>query len=322
MKTISNYVLFILLFSSFLFSQDSLNKKKVLYINSYHTGLLWSDGIETGIKNTLRNSKIPIHFKRVEMDSKNNQEESYKVEIAESIKKIIENFKPDVVITSDDNAAKYVIVPHFYNSNIPFIFCGINASAKKYGFPSKNVTGMIEVKLIPQLIDILSKYSKGSKIGFLKGDTLSSRIEVDFFEKQLNTTIDKRFVNNLEQWKENFLDLQEKVDILLLGNGFGFKGWNKNKDKIKQFILNNTKIPLGSWDIEMKNLALLSLANIPQEQGVWAAKRALEVLEGRKISSIPITKNKKATIYINSTLGKKLGIVFPFDIIDNAVLVK
>lgn len=316
--------LFILIFLytfciNFAFAKEN---KKVLYINSYDSTYLWSASIEKSIKKTLRKSSIPITFRKVEMDTKRNNTEAYKEQKALQIKKLIEDFNPNLVITSDDNAAKYIIVPYFYNSKIPFIFCGINASAKKYAFPSKNVTGMIEVQLIKPLIQNLKQHSRGEKIGYLKADNFSSEMEANFFEKQLDTKIDKRFVTSIKEWKENFLDLQKKVDIILIGAGAGVKNWKEKRAEIKNFVIKNNKIPSGSWDHVVDDLVLLTYANVPQEQGEWAAKKAIEVLKGKDISSIPVAKNKKATIHINTNLGKKLNIVFPFDLIDNATLVK
>ncbi len=315
--------LLILLFSLNLILQANEQiSKKVLFINSYHTGLAWSDGIHRGIVETLNKSTFPIEFKSIEMDTKRNQTEVYKKQAALKAKKVIENFNPDIVITSDDNAAKYLIVPYFYDSSLPFVFCGVNGSASKYGFPSKNVTGMIEVQLVPQLINTLKAYAKGTKVGYLKGESFSSRKEVIYFEEVLNQTIDKRFASSVKEWKEHFLDLQKRVDILLIGNGAAIKGWNESKQEVVDFVKNNTKIPAGSWDASASDLVVLTFANKAEEQGEWAAKTALTVLEGEDISKISLVKNKKAKVYINVTLGKKLKMVFPFELIDNAVVVQ
>lgn len=320
MKPILSIILF-LLGLTFL-EANKLVEKRVLYVNSYHTGYFWSDAIEKAIKNTLRKSSIPIKFKKIEMDTKRNTQESYKLEAALKVKNLIDKFKPDVVITSDDNAAKYVIVPFFKNSSIPFIFCGVNASADKYGFSSKNVTGMVGVQLIPQLVESLEQYTKERKIGYLRGDSLTSRIESKFFEELVGRKIDVRLVTTVEAWKKNFLDLQNRVDILLIGNGSALPTWNNRKKEIKLFAKNNTKIPSGSWDSVISEISLLTYSTIPEEQGNWAAKTALKVLSGADISKINIVENKKAKIYINTTLAKKLNIIFSFDMIDNAVLVQ
>lgn len=313
------FILFFILFSSL---EAVVIKKKILYINSYHSGLYWSDGIEKSIKATLFKSKFPIDFKRVEMDSKRNNDESYKTKIALKIKNQIENFKPDVIITSDDNAIKYVIIPYFRNSTIPVIFCGINGTIKKYEQLPNNITGMEEVQLVPQIVDTLKKYTKGTRIGSLDDDSYSVKLQNQFFEKQLNQKIITKYAKTIEEWKKNFIYLQNNTDILLLGNSGALVNWDKNKEQLKDFVKKETKIPSAAWDKPLKNFALVIFANKPEEQGKWAANTALRVLRGENIKNIPIVRNKEANIIINTTLTKKLNIIFPFDFIDNAELIQ
>lgn len=64
-----------------------ISPKKVLYVNSYHSGYFWSDGIEKSIRNTLTKSDIPIELKTFYMDSKRNNSEEYKISIAIDAKK-------------------------------------------------------------------------------------------------------------------------------------------------------------------------------------------------------------------------------------------
>ncbi|WP_419767795.1 ABC transporter substrate-binding protein [Arcobacter sp.] len=319
--------IFILFFSLFLFfsfikAENHIAKKRVFYVNSYHSGLYWSDGIEKSIKETLLKSKVPIEFKRVEMDSKRNNNEAYKIKTAQKIKNQIENFKPDVIITSDDNAFKYVILPYFKNSTIPIIFCGINGTIMKYEQLPNNITGMEEVQLIAEMIETLKSYLKKEEVAYLKGDSFSSINEVKFFEKRINKKIDARFVKTVKEWKENFKDLQNNAGILLIGNGGAIKGWTKHEKELENFVKEHIKIPIVTWDYDVMKLSVLGYTTKPEEQGEWAAKTAIRVLQGEDIRNIPIVTNKKANIYINTTLAKKLNIVFPFELIDNAVLVK
>lgn len=315
-----SYLIVCLFFIVTLLHSADSNKKRILYVNSYHSGLAWSDGITQAIKENLPISQIDL--KILEMDTKRKQSEEFKKLAAFKAKKEIEDFKPDLVITSDDNAAKYLIVPYFYNSNIPFVFCGINWDASEYGFPTKNVTGMIEVQLIPQMIELLKKYSNGDKIGFLKNNSLSSKKEVEYFEKALHVKIDKRFAQNIDEWKKEFLDLQNSVDIVLIGTGTAIPKWNEEFKSIKKFALKNTKVPTASWDKEMSSISLLTYATMPSEQGEWAAKTAMEILKGKSVSSFDLVKNEKAKSYINTTLLKKLNIIFSFDTLDIAELVE
>lgn len=61
------------------------DKKKILYVNSYHSGYEWSDGVTEGIlhelgitrttEGELDNSKSPFELRIVEMDTKRNASE-------------------------------------------------------------------------------------------------------------------------------------------------------------------------------------------------------------------------------------------------------
>jgi len=112
------------------------------------------------------------------------------------------------------------------------------------------------------------------------------------------------------------------VDILIIGYGGSIKEWDKNKKQIKNFTLKNTLIPTGTGDGNLVEFALLSLPLKPEEQGEMVANMALKILKGEDIKNIPIVTNKKSSIIINTTLAKKFNIVFPFELIDNAVLIK
>ncbi|RXJ65825.1 hypothetical protein CRV08_14265 [Halarcobacter ebronensis] len=322
MKKIFIIFFSLLLFFIFIKAENISSKKRVFYINSYHSGLYWSDGIEKSIKEILFKSDLPLEFKRVEMDSKRNTDESYKIEIAQKIKNQIEDFKPDVIITSDDNAFKYVILPYFKDSTTPIIFCGINGTIRKYEQLPINITGMEEVQLIVEMIETLKSYLKKEEVAYLKGDSFSSINEVKFFEKRMNKKIDARFVKTVDEWKENFKDLQNSAGILLIGNGGAIKGWAKYEKELENFVKEHIKIPIVTWDDDVMKLSVLGYTTRPEEQGEWVAKTAIRILQGEDIRNIPIVTNKKANVYINTTLAKKLNIIFPFELIDNAVLVK
>jgi thiamine monophosphate synthase len=77
-----------------------------VYISSYHKGYEWSDGIEASLREVLDGQCTFVQF---DMDKKRHREESEILKKAREVKELIEQSKPDVVITSDDNVAKYVI---------------------------------------------------------------------------------------------------------------------------------------------------------------------------------------------------------------------
>ena len=305
---------------------SSPGKKKVLYVNSYHPGYEWSDGITRSIcavfgarmrnGGGVDNSESRVLLKVVYMDTKRKSSEAQKIDAGRRAKGIIDSWTPDLVITSDDNAAKYLIVPFFINTAIPFVFCGINWDCSEYGLPAKNVTGMVEVQLIDQIVHTLKQYARGGRIAFIKGDDFSARREARFYERRFHLSLDKRFVKTFTQWKSAYIDLQRTADMILVGNSASIDGW---QDKTAQALVDqHTMVPTGNWDAWMAPFALITFATKPEEQGRWAATTALRILSGTPPNRIPVVTNKTARVILNMPLAKKLKIRFPIELINRA----
>jgi ABC-type uncharacterized transport system substrate-binding protein len=123
-------------------STASSGANKCLYVSSYHRGYAWSDGVEQGLRKVLTGH---CEIRQIDMDTKRNKSAEFKQSAAAAVKREIESWKPDVVIVSDDNAAKYVVKEYYRDADTPFVFSGVNWTVKEYGFPYSNVTGIIEV---------------------------------------------------------------------------------------------------------------------------------------------------------------------------------
>jgi len=65
----------------------------------------------------------------------------------------------------------------------------------------------------------------------------------------------------------------------------------------------------------MTPFVLISYFKIAEEQGEWAATKAVEILDGLDVSKIPIEQNKKVDINLNFNIAEKLGIKFSEELI-------
>lgn len=292
-------------------------KKKVLFIDSYHAGYAWSDGEVQGAKSVIGDK---YDFKVIHMDTKRNSSAEAQKKAGDEAKTEIDSWKPDVVITADDNAAKLVIVPFYKDSDIPFVFCGINWDASSYGFPSKNVTGVLEVSVIKPLLDSMQKFAKGSRVGFIGKDNETDRKEADQLKKlgvQLTAT---KFVNTFEEWKTEYVKLQDETDMLIVINNAGISGWDETE--AMKFTRENTKIPTGSSHDFIAPFVLIDYAKLAEEQGELAAGIAMNILEGKSPKDLPIVSNKKGQLYVNMAIAKKLGVQFPLEMLKAAKVIK
>lgn len=298
-------VVFILFVAGAVFAQNSHEGKKILYVNSYHIGYEGSDPITDGIKTVL--GKYRVDLRIIYMDTKRNPSEEFSQAAALKAKAVIEEFKPDVVIASDDNASKYLIMPYYKEADLPFVFCGVNWDASVYGFPYKNVTGMIEVALVSEILKHLKKYARGERIGFIAGDTLSERKNLEYYIKRFDIDFTQVYLaKTFDEWKQSYLKLQGEVDMALMTSHVGIADWNDRE--AQAFAENHAKIPIGTEHRWSMPFALVGVAKDFNEMGVWSAHAALKILDGVPPNKIPIAANRKGQLLFNARMADRLGI--------------
>lgn len=286
--------------------------KKVLWIDSYHEGYEWSDGIEKGIREVLVDKGVELQVLR--LDTKRNTAPDFGEQVGKDALRQIHAFQPDVIIASDDNAQKYLVVPHLFNKEIPVIFCGVNWDASMYGYPTANVTGMIEVEPIEELVQLMRKYAKGAKVGYLGGNVETERKIVSIYNQRIfNNSLVPYFVDSMKEFKHQFLKAQEEVDILIIPNHAGISDWDG--DAIEQFIAKNIRIPTGGVFDFMSRFVIFTLAKSPGEQGNYAAKTALDILGGKTPAELPIQKNERNRSTVNLKMANAADIVIPISIL-------
>ncbi|MGD8911548.1 MAG: ABC transporter substrate binding protein [Candidatus Thiodiazotropha sp.] len=297
----------LLLFLALPSSQAVANK--CLFISSYHTGYAWSDGVEVGLREAL-NGKCEL--KQFDMDTKRHKDEVSKKQAAQKAKELIEGWKPDVVITADDNAAKYLIKPFFKDHSIPFVFCGINWNVDEYGFPYSNTTGMVEVAPIDVLFDNARHIQGGAhKAIYLGAKTLTEKKNLKRFERAAEKhgiVMEHRLVNTTKDWMSAYAEAQG-FDFVVIGSNSGINDWNKKT--VSDYVAKTTKtlsLTNHGW---MMPYTILGLTKIPEEHGEWAALAALAILDGIKPTEIPIVSNRKWDIWVNDIILKRSGIRFP-----------
>jgi ABC-type uncharacterized transport system substrate-binding protein len=303
-----------MVFSATLVSGKGYTGKKVLYIDSYHAGYAWSDGITRGVETALEGTGVEL--KVIRMDTKRNASEDFKKEAALKAKAEIESFQPDVVIASDDNASKFLIKPYFKDASLPFVFCGVNWDASVYGFPYSNTTGMVEVTPIPQIIDQLKPYAKGDRLGVIAPDILTAKKEVDNYRNVFGYDVTAYFAKDLEDWKKGFVALQKQVDMMIVASDGGL--YNDRADELRAFVEANTTVPTGSAYDFMAPLALITYGKVAEEQGTWSGQAALRILDGASAARIPIVKNKEGSLIINARIAQAFGADIPYDLIASA----
>jgi len=282
-----------------------------LYVSSYHKGYEWNDGIERGIESVLQDK---CKLDRFYMDTKRNKSKDFGEKAALQAKAYIEKTNPDVVIAADDNASRYLIQPYFKDAELPIVFCGINHTVKPYGYPYSNATGMIEISPVRTLL----KYIKSIMHGKLKhGVYLAADVITNHKEFSLNQEVYSKegirltpiYVKKMSEWLAAYYSTQKKADFLIVGNKSGIGDWDG--EKAFNIAMQEGKIfSVSNYDW-MSRYVVLSVTKIAEEQGEWAAQVALAVLEGVKISDIPIVVNRRWNVFLNTSLLGKSDVKIP-----------
>jgi ABC-type uncharacterized transport system substrate-binding protein len=282
--------------------------KRVLHVDSYHRGNAWNDRIADAVAATLAGTGVELEI--LHMDTKRHDSEAFGREAALKVKARIEVFRPDVVTTSDDNAAKYLIMEHYEDADLPFVFCGLNWDASIYGLPYRNVTGMVEVSPIPQLVGLLKSHARGPRLGYLAENTETKRKELEYHERLFGIRYDQVYlVDSFAQWRDAFLQAQDEVDALLILGVAKVTDWNDAE--AVRLAETATRIPTGTDFEWLMNVTMLGVAKSPEEQGRWAAKAALKILDGVSPRQIPLAYNEEGKLLFNARIGALVGVTDP-----------
>ena len=289
-------------------------RKRVFWLDSYDPSNQWTAELGAAIETTLsgRDLDLKIHH----MDTKRNKSEEYKKRAAQKAVEMIKDYKPDVVIASEDDASKYVVEPYFKNSSTPFVFCGVNHSGDRYGYPYKNATGVVELDPIPKLIFALSRFHFVDKVGYLAEDGTSARINGEVYKTQTRFSCVEYYVSSMREWQKTYRLAQNEVDILIIGNVSAIKDWSG--EIAMKTIMSESRIPTGCVLEFLTPYTFIGCIKLASEQGRWAAETALRILDGVPVNSIPIGEPVDGRLIVNLEIAKVLGIRVPKSYTDKA----
>lgn len=287
--------------------QKPLEKKKVIYINSYHQGFPPSDQITRGVLENLPTDTFEVTS--FFMDTKRNTSETYTRQRAEALRDTIGIIQPDAIICSDDNAMKYLVVPYLQGGEIPVVFCGVNWSLAQYDLSGDNVTGTLEILPVAELISTLRPYYPDMRrLLVLNENTTTSRKTrpiLDTLLGNLGLEITQVLVDDFGEWKEVFASANTNYDIIYLQTRGAIKDWDNEEATrhIERFI----QIPLVTCEEFMMPYAVFGLTQLSEEQGMQAAEKTKRILNGAAPGDLPITRNRMTKVWMNPRWAEKIG---------------
>uniref|UniRef100_UPI0040474728 ABC transporter substrate binding protein n=1 Tax=Aliarcobacter sp. TaxID=2321116 RepID=UPI0040474728 len=211
-----------------------------------------------------------------------------------------ENRKFDLIIVSDNTAFDFIIRYHeFLFKEIPVLFCGINNFDKSF-LDENNMkdymSGVAEEVDLEKNFELITKLHPKLKNLLIINDTSVTGYAV---KRDLRPIIEKyktrfniEYTDNLEiknlKSKVSKLEKENSVILFVLlfkdttGKYFTYK---QSFAQVKEV----SKVPIyGLWDFYLDNGIVGGLLTSAVAQGKAVSKMAIEILNGKKISDIPI----------------------------------
>ncbi|WP_141266235.1 ABC transporter substrate binding protein [Thermodesulfovibrio sp. Kuro-1] len=274
-------------------------KKKILILNSYHQGLSWTDNIVKGIKESLKAMENSIDYYIEYMDTKRFYGDKYFEKIFNLMKQKYSGIKFDLIIVSDNDALLFTMKHYqrlFYE--IPVIFCGINnfndSLIEKY---RKWFTGVAEETDVRGTLDIALKLHPNTQRVYIINDITTTGLAMkkgllEIFP-EFSTKISFIMLENpdMKELQKEVEKIPPKSIILLLlvnrdktGNFFAY-------EESLDLLYPHTNSPIYSvWDFYLGRGIIGGKLTSAFLQGKKAGELALQVLQGKSPSEIPVVK--------------------------------
>lgn len=284
---------------------------KVLVVMSYDQDNPWVQEVKTGIESALGEiSQISYVY----MDTKNDLAGGPK-KAAEAYA-MFEELKPDGVITVDDNAQSMFVLPYLMGkTNVPIMFCGVNAAPEKYGYPTSNISGILERGHIRETIAYLQQLNPDiQSISFITHDGPSGRalIEQAKAESENYTATIKGFhlVKTIDEIRALGKRLEVETDAIFIDSLEGIKDASGNSETNIQalsILMEAFQGPVvGANRYHVSQGALTAVVKTGEEQGQTAAKMLLRAMQGSPVADMPISQNYQGRRVINVETMRRL----------------
>jgi ABC-type uncharacterized transport system substrate-binding protein len=288
-------------------------RPKILVVMSYASEKQWCQDIRKGIEDRLAADcdLTYIYLNAV----------SHPAQVAEraaAAYDIYKRLQPGGTIAVDDHAQAHFVVPYLRNkTDTPVIFCGVNANPKAYGYPARNVTGVIERYHIKESLALLQQLVPSVRqIAFIGIDAPTGRLMLQQARKEIPalavTHASYMTVKTQSELVALLTALRTEVDAVYISVLQGLvdpRGRLLTDRHNMQLVTEHFPKPVVSASIyELHHGALCSVVHTGEEQGHLAAELMARAIAGTPISQLPIIRNYNGRRIINVSALKTLRI--------------
>ena len=294
--------------------------KTVVVVNSYNRDFKWVEEHNGVLKRGL-SGKADLFFHYLDFKRLSSEDCNKNVE---SVKVIIEEQRPDVVVVTDDFALKS-LGQFCVDRNLPVVFLGVNGNARGYVDNIRKITGVFERPLVKPSIAYIKEImgSEAEKCLVLMDDSLSSNVFIhesmgdcfSFYVSGVHTDI--VLIKNFAEWQQTVQQAGPKgYSCIVLGAYHIFRDDGGSHIPCKEVIRwtsRHSQVPVFAlWSFSIggeKAVGGYVLSGI--DQGREALKIVLKILAGEKPENISPVIGKNGQLLFSAPEMERWGIKIP-----------
>lgn len=304
--------------------------QRVLVVHSYH-----EDQTEhvvemtKGIEEALAGADCQLRY--FHMDTKRQTSEEWKRTAGAKARQLADEYRPQVIITMDDNAQAYFAKDHAKASASPyFVFSGVNADPQLYGFPNDKVTGVLERPNVIESIELLLKIQPTIRTLLILADKSESTDPFVAYCKTLKLPVTvQAYAQPLtfDALKAVLAQYHDRVDAIGLYTLRTIARSATDPTKVPEreivrYINERYPIPtVGFFDSAAEAGILCGVSVSMREQGFAAGMIARGLIEGKRPTDFVVKPTDKGRIQLNLRTAERLGIQLPYTMIQRADVV-
>jgi len=314
----------------FISSQLRANEHEIFVLHSYSQEYQWTASQHEGFTAVYAaKEKNKSTIKTEYLDTKRKAfTKDYAKWFADYLKEKYQNYRPDIIYVTDDNALKFALV-HFDSifPNVPVIFSGINNYKILNRLYGKNFTGVFEQKEISPNLSLIELIDPNNNEVLIIGDQSNTAKSI---EEETRKQLQK-----FSHIKANFISFSEIEPLMQAlrehkGHYILLTTIGSIKDQTgKVLSLNETlekiahagdHVIISMEDAYMGDGILGGYVTSGKKQGESAAAMVLRYLGDTPVKDIiPLIKSPNEYIFNYKEL-EKLNITLPDTIEDSAII--
>jgi PAS domain S-box-containing protein len=291
-------------------------KKTVLYLNSYHNGYHWSDGLLEGIRTVLNQSRYKVDLQIEYMDAKKFNYDIISTNLYSLYKEKFKTEAFDIIILSDNDALNFVN-RHRDDlfKNIPVVFCGVN-DLKSSDIAPGNITGIVEVyDFIGTLNVAKTLHPAKNRLVYLLDDSTTGtairhQAENLIRENDIGLQIEFWSQLSLEETQQKVGALPDDTFLFIAPYYQTINGRFYTSEEVTEAISRHSSVPIyTAWEFMVGYGTVGGRVLSGVEHGKTAGKMALQILDGARADEIPIIREPGDGMYLfDYKVMSKLGI--------------